>query len=871
MKKNFFKKLSFVMALAMMVTMIAPAAGALAASGPALNSTKKYLHLSGITGASEYDFNISGKKEGWKYSWTSANEDVAVVDEKSGLTVAKGVGTTKVTVAITKADGTDVKELSADVVVRDNIETVAIANAPEKALAIDEEYDFNRSFVTESGSTAKTSSVTRWTVDKDTTATITAGGVFKATLAGDYKVTATSFQSKAKYEAWKVSKDEKLVLATADVTVKVASEIKSVTQVDGTTVKVEFTSPMESVTTSNLIVSYLMSATPIQQTVKSIAASDDKKTYTVVMYNAFTAGSSYRVAYSDLKAVDFTAATTNVADVASIKVTTGTATTGIATDVVVKLYNAAGVDITTTDLLNRVTLTNVSTSGNVYFDTTKSPKEITMFTIGDTTTVTAVYHTYDYDPSTGVEKNTLSVTGTITCVATSSISAGTIAAWSIAKSTPADNFASVNHVITAGDVSYNLYVRSLKTDGTYLSNIGTGDSKAANWKFTSSDETVLNVYKDPTGKINLFPIKAGTVTLVAEYSTDAFATTTSTTVVGAITITVSSARVATTINLSPSIFSLTNALLANQSVDVSIDVDDQYGVDMDEDSVSVSKITADSVLASNLVTSNVTGTSNSVTFSGVNAGVSAAAGTYTYKITANGLTKVVVITVNAPKDASGVAATSASYYKLNIGALTYDLALSSSDLSEVAHFQVYGYAANGIAYNVIAATGAGYTVEVLNPDGVNVTPTYGTDSTVTLATGAASGVAVKLATGTWTVKLYNSSSVLADVKTFVVKDTQVQPLVAVATKIASTTSTTISAAINECFTATLNNVSVSGLFVTKADLFGAGTTVYVKNVRYYDATTGVTYTIAVTTNIAFTASNLSYDPANYATDSTVVQ
>ena len=45
MKKNFFKKLSFVLVLAMIVSVIAPAAGAFAATAPKLNATKKYLQL----------------------------------------------------------------------------------------------------------------------------------------------------------------------------------------------------------------------------------------------------------------------------------------------------------------------------------------------------------------------------------------------------------------------------------------------------------------------------------------------------------------------------------------------------------------------------------------------------------------------------------------------------------------------------------------------------------------------------------------------------------------------------------------------------------------------------------------------------------
>ena len=45
--KNFFKKLAFVLALAMVVTAIAPAAQASAAAQPTLNATSKKIYIDG--------------------------------------------------------------------------------------------------------------------------------------------------------------------------------------------------------------------------------------------------------------------------------------------------------------------------------------------------------------------------------------------------------------------------------------------------------------------------------------------------------------------------------------------------------------------------------------------------------------------------------------------------------------------------------------------------------------------------------------------------------------------------------------------------------------------------------------------------------
>ncbi|HHT57528.1 hypothetical protein, partial [Herbinix luporum] len=195
MKTKFFKKLSFVLVVAMVLSVFYPAAGAFAAAKkPTLNSTNKYLHLD-VEGKNKFNFNINNKKSGWKYYWESANEDVAVVNSKNGVTTATGVGKTKVTVTITDKNKEVVTKLYATVTVRDNIKTVKITNIPEgNKLAVGQENDFNRSFVTVSGSTKKTSAITRWTVDSDK-ATINDKGVFVANEAGEYTITARSFQS----------------------------------------------------------------------------------------------------------------------------------------------------------------------------------------------------------------------------------------------------------------------------------------------------------------------------------------------------------------------------------------------------------------------------------------------------------------------------------------------------------------------------------------------------------------------------------------------------------------------------------------------------------------------------------------------------
>ena len=244
MKKRFFKRLSLVLALAMVLSVVSPAAGAFAKPAPSLNSVKKYLHLGREeTDANWFNFNIKNKKSGWKYFWESADESVATVKETNGVTTAVGVGRTEVTVYITDKDGNDVTDLTAEVIVRDNIEEVTINNPIEK-LAVGEEHNFNRDFVTEAGRTDKTSAITRWTIDPAEGVELNANnGVVVPQEAGEYTITAWSFQSKARYNNWLKDpvKYAGEVLDTDTCTFTVGVEIVGIKQLDTTKFEVEFT------------------------------------------------------------------------------------------------------------------------------------------------------------------------------------------------------------------------------------------------------------------------------------------------------------------------------------------------------------------------------------------------------------------------------------------------------------------------------------------------------------------------------------------------------------------------------------------------------------------------------------------------------
>lgn len=349
MKKNFFKKLSFVMALAMIISVIAPAAGAFAATKSSLNATSKVLYLG--TKNNKFDFNIKNHVKGSTYSWTIADKKVATVHSKYGMVTAVAPGSTKVTAKVTPKTG-KAYTLSAKVIVRDNIKEVKITNVPEADLKVGQENDFNRTFKTVSGSTTRTLSVTRWLVDGEGATIDAKTGVFKATVPGEYKVKAVSFETDAQFDAWKADseKNASKLLASDEVTVKVVPSVVATKQVDADTFTVEFDSDMSKTDILKEAILYKVVAGKDVNTgaekIKKITLDSTGKIATVDMFTAFVAGTDYKFAYGKLTGT-FKAATKNVSDIAGLVFDDFTVTIGRQKDMLDAVYavNKDGVKI----------------------------------------------------------------------------------------------------------------------------------------------------------------------------------------------------------------------------------------------------------------------------------------------------------------------------------------------------------------------------------------------------------------------------------------------------------------------------------------------------------------------------------------------
>lgn len=757
MKKNFFKKLSFVMALAMLITCLAPAAGVFAAAKPALSYTSKVLHLSGEPSSNEYDFWVKNKQSGWKYAWSSNNENVAVVDNM-GLTTAVGVGTAKVTVKITKA-GKAVATLSAKVTVLDNIKTVTVANPTEKSLKVNEEYDFNRNFETLTGSTTRTSSITRWTVDSDKATVVSTTGVFKATEAGEYKVTATAFQSSYTYGLWTKTKDDKYVLDTDVVTVKVDPSIVATTQTTLTKFTVEFDSDMSKTDIATKAVVYkLINGKQVAsgtEKIKSLKLDEAGKVTTVEMYTELNEETEYNFVYGDLVGA-FTSADVDLADVASIEFADTTANingtaSALLDSVVAKDKNGVVIftgdaDSTSTTVQNfNATVTFALDSSadltKTYLDT--SSKVIYVYSKGYSVPVTATFTYYVYNTTTKVYdtitwKDSAMVTGVETDV---NLNTATIQYAASSTGKPATDSKAWSSAITvaAGDTGNVLYTRYKNNDATSTTDY-TVDETSSRFSYTSSNEDKLII----NGQY-MYPISSGVVTVIVKDKSN------DNKVVGTFDVTIMASRSFATATIDTSYVSVSNNVQygANGTANLAtITVKDSMGVaPLTPATGTASLQTGPSNATAPIVTVETgTGDDNGKLFVRVEANAPATAGAYNFKVTVNalGTSKDLYITVLVVEGQSNLTVTS---WRLDLGSTSFDLKEVAT--AKPVSIIVAGYNSNNVKVAELDATQ--YYDVTITKDGTAIDASRFNDTTLTVVSGTSGSALSALATGTYVV------------------------------------------------------------------------------------------------------------------------
>lgn len=157
-----------------------------------------------------YDFDLTNKKAGATYKWTSSNASVATVN-KSGVVKALSVGTA--TITCTVKEGKQTKKLKAKVYVvnaKEELPSKVAINNKISYMAPAESYDLNRTFTP-----SKTSDYVNWTSSNTNIATVDKNGVVTAIKDGTVKIKVTSLNGKLK-DSVTITVSENVVASTQE-------------------------------------------------------------------------------------------------------------------------------------------------------------------------------------------------------------------------------------------------------------------------------------------------------------------------------------------------------------------------------------------------------------------------------------------------------------------------------------------------------------------------------------------------------------------------------------------------------------------------------------------------------------------------------
>lgn len=797
--KNFFKKLAFVLALAMVVLAIAPAANASAATAPTLNTTGKKLYLEKDVATGNYKDYFTLKvwnKADYKVTFKSMNPTIATIHATNGTVKAKAVGEAllKATVTNTKT-GKVVKNLECRVWVKRNAVESGVSTASaaklDNVLAIGDKVKLNvyRKAITgqvawQQADKTIVTDYTVWSSSNTKVATVDKWGTVKAVAEGTATITVKTLQTEK--NTVPTTKETKLTVTVGQ------KGLVSATQKDLANMSLIFgqADDMKEVNKDTVKVYSLVGNTKVSQSVKNVTIDEkNPKNATLELFVPFTKDTTYVVEFGG-KSVEFVTVNPVAENVAKIEILTNEAVKNESTDIKYALYTENGVDITKA-IEGRVDIT--SDSYDCYID--NSRKTITFFESGKVATVKAVFHTYSYNEA-GVEK-TIETTAAIKSVDKNSVSVTGINAWTITANNNTVDFSKdeLNHKLSLSDNGYYLMVQLLKSDKK------TEDSKD-NSKFTfeSSDNTVLII----NGK-QLFPVKTGNATVLVKYEG---------TIVGTVELTILPEREAATLTVE----SNKTMLSLGKDFDVAtikVAVKDQLNNDYTAKEAKVQLLTGP-VGATAPFTSATTIVNNKIEIKGSQF---SKAGIYQFKVTIGNLTRVFSLDIKEVGEVTS--------QKLEISSNKVDttLVLSNKDNTNASknvsiklyNVDKFGYKESEIAnlvYGLEAAktqitgeTGTAFYYEVASPESVTVPGSNGTETAINTNTNnfqpiITSGSSIsKVKTGTYKVAAYkltkngNNDFVIAPVGVEFINVTDNQASAVVTQKEVKASASTINGAL----------------------------------------------------------------------------
>ena len=783
--KNFFKKLAFVLALAMVVTAVAPAASASAAKAPVLNTTSKKLYLEKDVATGKYTNTFTLKvwnKGDYRVTFTSKNPKVATVSKWWGTVTAVAPGEATIVATVSnKTTGKVVKTLTSKVWVKRNAVEVGVSTASaaklDNALNVGDKVKLNVFRKDLNGKTAwqqadKTivTDYTVWTSSNTSVATVDKWGTVTAVAPGTAKITVRTAQTEAP------------AVATANVvelnvTVK-SNGITNVNQTTSNTIEVTFGSEMDTVVNKDTLEITPASSTYQTPIVKSVKWNSDKTVATVVVYSDFEDGVVYTLSVKDNADItgEFKA---SVGKVASI-VITGPSTVlenGNATDIKYDLKDANGVKVSKENDA-RVEFEIVDGDQNGYVDDGK----IGVFEKGKTVAIKATYYT-----GTFTEEGT-EVSFTSNTFVVKGISATDATLASTKYVVTEDEYSKIDWNNVSNDLTIGL------TDDSYRIHLNVKDSqdKAYTTEKNSDDFTfesmdTAKVEVDSLG--NLYPIAKG-VAYIKVTVKDIEKT-------FLIKVTIGDERKATTFTLDKTSAIVSNKKNVDDEVTFKATVKDQYNADF---KVEEFKVEGNSTLAKEYETAL---DEKTLVFNPAEL----PEGTYTYKISVGKLTRVVTISVKTP-------GTAVKNPKFVVSDNTVDLAITKNITEDKnITFALYEVDAKGIKIAKIDANN--YTLDIKSAkDTLEADKT--TDGNYAVKVVSVSNGAIQKEiekTGTYVVSVTYNKNIVAK-SSIVVTDSQVKPVVSRDTMEVSVTSgSSLKDALAKAFSVTTkNNGTVSDEF-----------------------------------------------------------
>lgn len=752
--KNFFKKLAFVLALAMVVTAVAPAASASAAKAPVLNTTSKKLYLEKDVATGKYTNTFTLKvwnKGDYRVTFTSKNPEVATVSKWYGTVkaVAPGEATIVATVS-NKSTGKVVKTLTSKVWVKRNAVEVGVSTASaaklDNALNVGDKVKLNVFRKDLNGKTAwqqadKTivTDYTVWTSSNTSVATVDKWGTVTAVAPGTAKITVRTAQTEAP------------AVATANVvelnvTVK-SNGITNIKQTTSNTIEVTFGSEMDTVVNKDTLVITPASSTYQTPIVKSVTFDETKTVATVETFNNFEDGVVYTLSVKDNADItgEFKA---SLGKVASIEIT-GPSTvvvTGDASEIKYDLKDANGVKVDA-GTNSRVEFEIVEGDQNGYL----TGNTVSVFEAGKKVVVKATYYTGEFTTE-GTEitltSNAFVVTGVNKTDATLVKTQATITNKDYSD-IDWKNF-TANNKLALGDNDYKIVLNVTDSNkGEY--------TVASKFTFESLDSTKVEVDKDG----NLYPIATGTayVKVTVNEIEKSFL----------VKVEVVAKRVATTFTLDKYTATVSNAAAAKDNVIFTATVKDQYGVEMENEVITITPNTNSPVDAQGRL-ALVAGTNNKLEFTSADADNT----TYSYKLTVGNISRNVSIAARTPGKAVAK--------KFVVSNNSVDLAVNAESAKGTnVTFALYSVDANGLKVAKLEA-GKDYTMSISNPKLVAVTSAAISDAKDYVLPVVVSGTTITknaqlTEKGTYVVTVKDAEEKVITKSSFVVTDTQVKPVV----------------------------------------------------------------------------------------------